>query len=178
MYPITDPSSDTDLYRPYLCELDLALGTICRDILGLKNNTPTSLALRQNEIRDFTTLVWCYDKIDEFRYTPIGAATSQLLELGSRVTLKLFVEMCWQLRKEKGDKMPSDDELCAITSQDFLTFWTDKGRKLGPASVPATTVPQQMTREQAKLMMSKASTRHPGFIGKSSSCACSPTIRD
>lgn len=89
MYPISDsgPSSDTKQYRPYLCELDLALGTMCHDILGLKDNSPTVLALRENGIQDFTNLIWFYDKIDGLWYTPIGETTKQRLELRSRVTL-------------------------------------------------------------------------------------------
>ena len=64
--------------QPALSELDPTLSFICRNLVGLVDDYPSVLALRENGISSPWELMMAMDEVIEgFDYTPIGSKTSK-----------------------------------------------------------------------------------------------------
>ena len=89
--------------QPALSELDPTLSFICRDLIGLADDHPSVLALRENGISDLQDLMLATDEgIDGFEYTPIGSKTSQPMMSVHRAKIKWTRDWIIYLGTESG----------------------------------------------------------------------------
>ena len=84
----TSKTTPKDPEQPTLEELDQTFAFVCRNFLGFEDDSPPNLALWENYILDFTTLM-AYNEEDlkQLTYTPVGTTTP--LPLMKAYSLKL-----------------------------------------------------------------------------------------
>ena len=108
--------------RSSLPDLDPVLETICRDILSLKDESPIVLALKENAILDFPTLISMPDKkIEQLTVKEKGVPT-QLLQGYSASQILWFKKWCAHLRDQAGGQVPEPEEIAVMDRKDFTKF--------------------------------------------------------
>ena len=109
--------------QPALSELDPTLSFICRDLVGLADDYPTVLALRENGILSLRELMLATDEgIEGLNYTPIGSKTSQPMMPVHRAMIKWIRDWSFYLANESGKRCLSDEQWREINSDEFMGF--------------------------------------------------------
>ena len=130
-------------------ELDETLTYICHDILGIKPDSPITLALREAEILNIQLLnQLTEDEINELSYTQEGSAIPRPLLLGQRVPLKSLVKWCKHLLGEKGVTYLTDEQWKETSAVDYKLFTATLGISQITVMTPPTTNDQQFNNHR------------------------------
>jgi hypothetical protein len=105
----------------YLSDLSPIFAHMCYDIAGLKNDSPTILALKENMIFDIDVLnMLTKNDIDEIKYTETGK--ERLLFPGLRVHLTSLVSWYRHVTTENAGILLTEEEWKKKTSVDYKTY--------------------------------------------------------
>ena len=109
--------------QPALNELDPTLSFICRNLIGLADDHPSFLALRENGISDLRDLMLAMDEdIEGLNYTPISSKTSQPMMSVHRSTVKWICDWSFYLANEYRKRCLSDEQWREIDKSQSMDF--------------------------------------------------------
>ena len=109
--------------QPALSELDPTLSFICRDLIGLADDHPSVLAMRENGILDIKDLMATMDKnINGYEYTPIGSKTSQPMMFVHRAKIKWIRDWIIYMGTESRKACLSDEQWRELDKSQFKNF--------------------------------------------------------
>ena len=109
--------------QPALSELDPTLSFICRDLIGLADDHPSVLAMRENGVLDIEDLMATTDEnIDGYEYTPIGSKTSQPMMPVHRAKIKWMRDWIIYQGTESGKLCLRDEQWKELDRSQFRNF--------------------------------------------------------
>ena len=109
--------------QPALNELDPTLSFICRNLIGLADDHPSFLALRENGISDLQDLMLATDEgIDDYEYTPTGSKTPQPMMSVHKAKIKWIRDWIIYLGTESGKICLSDEQWRELDKSQFMNF--------------------------------------------------------
>ena len=119
----TSKAAPKDQEEPTLIELDQTFAFVCRNFLGFKDDSPSTLALRENYILNFEMLMaQSEEELEQLTYTPVGTKTTLPLMKAFSSTLKRLREWNFYLMSEYDDRPLTEEEWRGIDKGEYSTF--------------------------------------------------------
>ena len=107
----TSKSTPKDTEQSTLKELDQTFAFVCRNFLKFQDDSPPTLALRENYILDFETLMgYREEELEQLTFTPVGTKTPLPLMKAFSSKLRWLRDWNLHLMSENDDRELTEEE--------------------------------------------------------------------